>query len=58
MLGSDVDTSYLGEIQGIESLVLVPALVGTPALTLWLARPNERFGHQVSQARDLVEPTG
>ena len=25
---------------------------------LWLARPNERFGHQVSQARDLVGPTG
>ena len=29
LLGSDVDTSYLGEIQGIEPLVLVPALSGT-----------------------------
>jgi len=32
LLGSDVDTSYLDEIQGIESLMLVPALVGTRAL--------------------------
>ena len=27
LLGSDVDASYLDEIQGIESLVLVPVLV-------------------------------
>jgi len=32
VLGSDVDASYLDEIQGIESLMLVPALVGTRAL--------------------------
>jgi len=38
VLGSDVDASYLGEIQGIESLMLVPALVGTRALTMRPAR--------------------
>ena len=32
LLGSDVDTIYLDEIQVIESLMLVPALVGTCAL--------------------------
>jgi len=32
VLGSDVDATYLDEIQGIESLMLVPALVGTCAL--------------------------
>ena len=26
--------------------------------SLWLAGPNKRFGPQVSQARDLVGPTG
>ena len=34
VLGSDVDTSYLGEIQGIESLMLVPTLVSMRALTM------------------------
>ena len=30
LLGSDVDATFLDEIQGIESLMLVPAHVGTP----------------------------
>jgi len=33
LLGLDVDTSYLDEIQGIESLMLVPALVGMRTLS-------------------------
>ena len=54
VLGSDVDASYLGEIQGIESLVLVPALVGTRALSG--TRPCGPRAYQISPRRPKVRP--
>ena len=55
LLGSDVDTSYLSEIQGIESLVLVPALVGMP--TLSSTRPCGPHAYQPAPSQSLAGPS-
>ena len=55
MLGSDVDASYLGEIQGIESLELVPALVGTRALSG--TRPCGPRAYQPAPSQSPASPS-
>ena len=53
MLGSDVDASYLDEIQVIESLMLVPALAGIST------RPCQpaRVSYQPAPSQSLASPS-
>jgi len=55
LLGSDVDTSYLNEIHGIELLMLVPTLVGTRALSS--THPCGLLTYQPVPSQSLARPT-